>query len=111
MLNHFVTSCDSAGASSAAGSSLKFWHRGTAAAAPYALNTQADDPHAGAVTCVAISPAGDAAATTGLEGDLRVWVRRGAAGGLRAGGGRPAQHWSCRAVASYRGPALSWPAS
>ena len=100
-----------AGASGAAGSSLKFWHCNTSSGGSspgYALNTQADDPHAGPVTCVVMSPAGDAAATTGLEGELRVWSRRGSSSSSNAHGAR---HWTCRAVATYRGArSLGFPA-
>ena len=93
-----------AGASGAVGSSLKFWHRSDSSSG-YALNTQADDPHSGAVTSLVLSPAGDAAATTGEEGELRVWGRRYSSSSISSNG---AQHWSCRAVATYRGlcPAL-----
>jgi len=91
-----------AGAGGAVGSSLKFWHRSSSGSGSgYALNTQADDPHAGAVTSLVLSPAGDAAATTGEEGELRIWGRRGSSSSSSSAQG--AQHWSCRAVATYRG--------
>ncbi len=99
-----------AGAGGAVGSSLNFWHRssssssGSGGGSGYALNTQADDPHAGAVMSLVLSPAGDAAATTGEEGELRVWGRRGNSSSSSSAQG--AQHWSCRAVATYRGAVL-----
>ena len=103
-----------AGTDGGAEASLKFWDRTTGAAGQglgplYSLNTQVDDPHRGAVTCLAHHPSADVAVTTGHDGDFRVWARQGASRRSRTAQAAPRAHWQCRSVASYRGVPFPFP--
>ncbi|KAK9841067.1 hypothetical protein WJX84_000312 [Apatococcus fuscideae] len=97
-----------AGAQGSAEPSLKFWERsgaGSAAASPFTLNSQADGPHQGGVNALAYHPREHMVATTGEEGDFKVWeravLRTGTAAGVRT-----SHRWSCRSVGSFRGEPL-----
>lgn len=90
---------------------LRFWERPAAAgsgsggavagAAPYALNTRVDDPHAGLVTGLAFHPSRAMAATCSTDGEFKLWVRGrtpGAAGTNASSSGC----WRCASVGSYK---------
>eukprot|EP00191_Tetraselmis_sp_GSL018_P008412 CAMPEP_0177614914 /NCGR_PEP_ID=MMETSP0419_2-20121207/23062_1 /TAXON_ID=582737 /ORGANISM="Tetraselmis sp., Strain GSL018" /LENGTH=760 /DNA_ID=CAMNT_0019112309 /DNA_START=83 /DNA_END=2362 /DNA_ORIENTATION=- len=56
---------------------LKFWERSAGTpACSYALNTQAEAPHAGGVACLAFSPAKSVVVSGSSEGQFKVWAHR-----------------------------------
>ena len=103
-----TSALDATGANGGAETTLKFWDRtvgapGQGVGPLFRVNTQVDDPHRGAVTCLAHHPLEDVAVTTGSDGDFRIWARQGALRRSRVANRAPSAHWQCRSVASYRG--------
>ncbi|KAK9812065.1 hypothetical protein WJX73_002618 [Symbiochloris irregularis] len=70
----------------------------------FELNSLISQPHRGAVTALAHHPTIHMLATTGQEGELRLWERhrKRKAPGVAAAGGHSTS-WHCRSVASHRG--------